>query len=103
LTEDERSRLLARLASDSDAGKREQFSWAYVYQAIADPLVWGYAFLFHGFAFVLYTLSLFSVRCKFMTYRCVDEDADALTLDEQPTIIANLGFATWKAQLYVFP
>jgi MFS family permease len=49
-----------------------------VRQAFADPLVWGYAFLFHGSAFTLYSLSLF-----------------------MPTIIANLGFATWKAQLWV--
>ncbi|KAI0064095.1 MFS general substrate transporter [Artomyces pyxidatus] len=80
LTSEERSRLLARLAPDSDAARQERFSWVYVRQAFADPLVWGYAFLFHGFAFVLYTLSLFL-----------------------PTIIAGLGFATWKAQLMTVP
>lgn len=61
LTEDERARLLARLAADSDAANKEKFSWVYVRQALTDHLVWGYAFLFHGFAFVLYTLSLFLV------------------------------------------
>jgi hypothetical protein len=51
-----------------------------VRQAFLDPLIWGYALLFHGFAFVLYTLSLFL-----------------------PTIIVDLGFATWKAQLMTVP
>ncbi|KAI0090538.1 major facilitator superfamily domain-containing protein [Irpex rosettiformis] len=80
LTEDERTRLLARLAADSDAANKEKFEWEYVRQAVTDHLVWGYALLFHGFAFVLYTLSLF-----------------------MPTIIAELGFATWKAQLMTVP
>ncbi|KAI0700161.1 major facilitator superfamily domain-containing protein [Cytidiella melzeri] len=80
LTEAERSRLLARLAADSDAANKEKFEWVYVRQAFTDHLVWGYALLFHGFAFVLYTLSLF-----------------------MPTIIAGLGFATWKAQLMTVP
>jgi len=80
LTEPERARLLARLASDSDAGKHEKFEWQGVYQAFTDPLVWGYAFVFHGYAFALYTLSLFL-----------------------PTIIAGLGFQTWEAQLMTVP
>lgn len=80
LSDAERSRLLARLDSDCDTAKQEKFSWKYVRQAFLDPLIWGYALLFHGFAFVLYTLSLFL-----------------------PTIIADLGFATWKAQLMTVP
>ena len=64
LTDAERSRLLARLERDSDAGEKEKFDWKYVRQAFLDPLVWGYALLFHGFAFVLYTLSLFMVRFR---------------------------------------
>ncbi|KAI0034640.1 major facilitator superfamily domain-containing protein [Vararia minispora EC-137] len=80
LTPEERTRLQARLAADSDAGKQEEFNWGGVLQALTDPLVWGYSLLFHGFAFVLYTLSLF-----------------------MPTIIASLGFATWKAQLMTVP
>ncbi|KZS90534.1 MFS general substrate transporter [Sistotremastrum niveocremeum HHB9708] len=80
LTEPERARLLARLAADSDAGSYETFEWRYVREAFGDHLVWAYAFLFHGFAFVLYSLSLFL-----------------------PTIIANLGFVTWKAQLMTVP
>lgn len=80
LSDAERSRLLARLDSDCDASRQEKFSWKYVRQAFLDPLIWGYALLFHGFAFVLYTLSLFL-----------------------PTIIVDLGFATWKAQLMTVP
>jgi len=58
LTEAKRSRLLSRLDKDS-AAEQEKFAWKYVRQAFLDPLVWG--ILFHGFAFVLYTLSLFMV------------------------------------------
>ena len=61
LTEAERARLLSRLDKDSDATEREKFAWKYVRQAFLDPLVWGYALLYHGFSFVLYTLSLFMV------------------------------------------
>ncbi|KAJ7134646.1 major facilitator superfamily domain-containing protein [Mycena epipterygia] len=80
LTEAERARLLARLAADSDAAREEKFEWFFVLQALKDHLVWGYAFLFHGFAFVLYSLSLFL-----------------------PTIIAGLGFSSWQAQLLTVP
>lgn len=62
LTEPERERLLARLQADSDAANNEKFDWFFVRQAFKDHLVWGYALLFHGFAFVLYSLSLFMVR-----------------------------------------
>lgn len=61
LTDAERSRLLTRLDKDSDDAVREVFAWKYVRQAFVDPLVWGYALLHHGFAFTLYTLSLFLV------------------------------------------
>lgn len=80
LTERERERLLERLQADSDAGKNERFEWFFVRQAFKDHLVWGYALAFHGFAFVLYSLSLF-----------------------MPTIIANLGFQSWQAQLMTVP
>lgn len=80
LTSTERERLLLRLQEDSDAADRERFRWLYVRQAFTDHLVWGYAFLFHGFSFAMYTLSLF-----------------------MPTIIAGLGFAAWKAQLMSVP
>ncbi|TFK24972.1 MFS general substrate transporter [Coprinopsis marcescibilis] len=80
LTTSEKARLLARLDADSDAALIEKFEWVYVRQAVTDHLVWGYAMLFHGFAFVLYSLSLF-----------------------MPTIIADLGFASWQAQLMTVP
>ncbi|KAG2001822.1 high-affinity nicotinic acid transporter [Coprinopsis cinerea AmutBmut pab1-1] len=80
LTTSEKERLLARLDADSDAALIEKFEWTYVKQAMKDHLVWGYALLFHGFAFVLYSLSLF-----------------------MPTIIADLGFASWQAQLMTVP
>ncbi|EIN04644.1 MFS general substrate transporter [Punctularia strigosozonata HHB-11173 SS5] len=72
--------LIARLAADSDAADREPFRAEGVFSAFSDHLVWAYGFLFHGFAFPLYSLSLFL-----------------------PTIIAGLGFASWKAQLLTVP
>ncbi|KAF8895519.1 major facilitator superfamily domain-containing protein [Infundibulicybe gibba] len=80
LTETERERLLSRLRADSDAANEEKFEWYFVRQAFTDHLVWAYALLFHGFAFVLYSLSLFL-----------------------PTIIAGLGFQSWQAQLMTVP
>jgi hypothetical protein len=49
------------LKFDSDAAREEKFEWFFVFQAFKDHLVWAYALLFHGFAFVLYSLSLFLV------------------------------------------
>ncbi|KXN81772.1 hypothetical protein AN958_03698 [Leucoagaricus sp. SymC.cos] len=80
LTDPERERLLERLNADSDAGSIEKFNWYYVQQAVTDPLVWEYAVVFHGFAFVLYSLSLFL-----------------------PSIIQGLGYASWQAQLLTIP
>ncbi|KAF8798941.1 MFS general substrate transporter [Phlegmacium glaucopus] len=80
LTPSEKERLFERLNADSDAALIERFEWIYVRQALTDHLVWGYAFLFHGFAFVLYSLSLFL-----------------------PSIIAQLGFQSWQAQLLTVP
>ncbi|KAF9220957.1 MFS general substrate transporter [Gyrodon lividus] len=80
LSEEERSQLLDRLRADSDAGSNQSFQWSSVRSAFEDHLVWAYAFLFHGFSFVLYSLSLFL-----------------------PTIIAGLGFKTWEAQLMTVP
>ncbi|KIJ64455.1 hypothetical protein HYDPIDRAFT_90046 [Hydnomerulius pinastri MD-312] len=80
LTEEERNRLLERLLADSDAGSNQSFQWSSVRSAFEDHLVWAYAFLFHGFSFVLYSLSFFL-----------------------PTIIAGLGFQTWQAQLMTVP
>ncbi|KAG1848740.1 major facilitator superfamily domain-containing protein, partial [Suillus subalutaceus] len=80
LSETEKTRLLDRLRADSDAGTDQVFKWSSVRDAFSDHLVWAYAFLFHGFSFVLYSLSLFL-----------------------PTIIAGLGFETWQAQLMTVP
>lgn len=80
LTEYERTRLLNRLKADSDAGEKERFRRRYVLQAFADHLVWAYALLFHGFSFAQYSLSLF-----------------------MPTLIANMGYQSWKAQLMTIP
>ncbi|KAG2136735.1 major facilitator superfamily domain-containing protein, partial [Suillus clintonianus] len=80
LSEAETTRLLDRLRADSDAGTDQAFKWSSVLDAFSDHLVWAYAFLFHGFSFVLYSLSLFL-----------------------PTIIAGLGFQTWQAQLMTVP
>ncbi|KAJ3864791.1 major facilitator superfamily domain-containing protein [Lentinula novae-zelandiae] len=80
LTELERERLLSKLDGDTDPAHKEPFRWVYVKQAFTDHLVWGYALLFHGYAFALYSLSLF-----------------------MPTIIADLGFQSWQAQLLTVP
>ncbi|KAJ3769986.1 major facilitator superfamily domain-containing protein [Lentinula raphanica] len=80
LTEPQRNRLLSRLDLDTDPAHIEPFQWVYVKQAFTDHLVWAYAFLFHGYAFALYSLSLF-----------------------MPTIITELGFQTWQAQLLTVP
>ncbi|KAG2039597.1 MFS general substrate transporter [Suillus americanus] len=80
LSETEKTRLLDRLRADSDAGTDQVFKWSSLRDAFSDHLVWAYAFLFHGFSFVLYSLSLFL-----------------------PTIIAGLGFETWQAQLMTAP
>ncbi|KAJ1558911.1 hypothetical protein HK405_012757, partial [Cladochytrium tenue] len=45
--------------ADLDAAEEERFSWDGVLQAFKDPYVYLYAALFHGFAFALYTISLF--------------------------------------------
>jgi MFS family permease len=76
LTEAERVRLAARLRLDTDAADLEPFDWRGVRQALTDPFAYLYALLFHGSAFTLYSISLFL-----------------------PTIIKNLGFATWKVYM----
>ncbi|KAE9395083.1 MFS general substrate transporter [Gymnopus androsaceus JB14] len=80
LTELERERLLSRLGKDTDPAHREPFQWVYVKHAFTDHLVWGYAMLFHGYVFVLSSFSIFL-----------------------PTIIADLGFQSWQAQLLTVP
>lgn len=75
------------------------FAWKYVVQAVTDPLVWGYAFLFHGYAFALYSLSLFLVRGLLAVVVQVTLVAEKYWSLCKPTIIAGLGFASWQAQL----
>lgn len=53
LTERERTIVIGRLQNDTDGGDHEPFSWGGVAAAFKDPLVWGYGFLFHAFAFTL--------------------------------------------------
>ena len=53
LTERERAIVIGRLQNDTDGGDHEPFSWGGVAAAFTDPLVWGYGFLFHAFAFTL--------------------------------------------------
>ncbi|SNX81325.1 related to TNA1 - High affinity nicotinic acid plasma membrane permease [Melanopsichium pennsylvanicum] len=79
-TEREKSVIVARMQADRDSLDEESFSWDGVKQAFTDPYVYLYGLLFHGFAFALYTISLF-----------------------MPTIIADLGYTAAKAQLLTVP
>lgn len=76
----ERAILLDRLGRDSDALELEKFNWAGVRQAVKDPKVYLYCFLFGGMSFALYTISLFL-----------------------PTIIQGLGYKSWQSQLLTVP
>ncbi|GAC93982.1 hypothetical protein PHSY_001551 [Pseudozyma hubeiensis SY62] len=76
----EKSIIAARMQADRDSLDEESFSWDGVKQAFTDPYVYLYGLLFHGFAFALYTISLF-----------------------MPTIIADLGFTAANAQLLTVP
>lgn len=69
-----------RLRFDSDAVDTETFQWSEVWRAFTTLQVYGYCFLFHGFSFGLYTLSLFL-----------------------PSIIQELGYKSWQAQLLTTP
>ncbi|KAK0554230.1 hypothetical protein OC846_000939 [Tilletia horrida] len=80
-TQREKEIIKARLAADSDALDEEPFTWSAVLSTFKDPFVWGYAFLFHTFAFVLYSISLFL-----------------------PTLVNNLGrWTVWQSQLLTIP
>ncbi|SCZ94421.1 BZ3500_MvSof-1268-A1-R1_Chr12-2g03888 [Microbotryum saponariae] len=85
LTDRDREILITRLAEDSDSANIEPFKFEGVKSAVKDHLVIAFSFVFHGFAFPLYSLSLFL-----------------------PTIIQQLGYASWKlfiaqAQLLTTP
>lgn len=79
-THRERAIIQHRLQFDSDAFETQGFQWSEVIRAFKSPQIYGYCFLFHGFAFALYTLSLFL-----------------------PTIIQSLGYKSWQAQLLSTP
>ncbi|KAI9321144.1 major facilitator superfamily domain-containing protein [Zopfochytrium polystomum] len=76
----EKAIIKARMQEDHDDADEEEFHWDGVWQAFRDPFVYLYAMLFHGFAFALYTVSLF-----------------------MPSIISDLGYASWQAQLMTVP
>jgi hypothetical protein len=59
LTAREKAIVEHRLQDDSDAYETEGFQWSEVIRAIKSWQIYGYCMLFHGFAFALYTLSLF--------------------------------------------
>ncbi|KAL2127325.1 hypothetical protein VTI74DRAFT_10924 [Chaetomium olivicolor] len=80
LSENERSFIRSRLASDSDATHDERFTWDNVVKALRDPKCWLYGFSFHGMSLPLYTFSLFL-----------------------PTIIKDLGYKAANAQLLTIP
>ncbi|BGP41928.1 hypothetical protein JCM10449v2_005925 [Rhodotorula kratochvilovae] len=80
LNDRERAILIARLQSDGDSGDDEPFTWQGVWDAFKDPFVHAYGWLFHCFAMTLYSLSLFL-----------------------PTIIAQLGYSSWRSQLLTVP
>lgn len=76
----EKAIIQHRLQLDSDAFESQGFEWSEVGRAFRSLQIYGYALLFHGFAFPLYSLSLFL-----------------------PTIILNLGYKSWEAQLLTVP
>ena len=76
----EKAIIAARMQADRDALDEESFRWDGVKQAFIDPYVYLYGLLFHGFAFALYTISLF-----------------------MPTIISDLGYTAANAQLLTVP
>ncbi|KAL2107986.1 hypothetical protein VUR80DRAFT_4427 [Thermomyces stellatus] len=80
ITEKERLFIKQRLASDSDATLREEFTWAAVIDALKDIKCWLYGLGFHSTSLPLYTFSLFL-----------------------PTIIKNLGYTAAIAQLLTVP
>ncbi|KAK4211314.1 major facilitator superfamily domain-containing protein [Rhypophila decipiens] len=80
ITPSERTFILSRLSSDSDATHNEPFTWANVRLALLDPKCWLYGLSFHTMSLPLYTFSLFL-----------------------PTIIKDLGYTAAIAQLLTIP
>jgi hypothetical protein len=80
LSAEEKQELKTLLRKDSDSADNEAFNWHGVKAALLDAQCWGYAMLFHTHSFSLYSISLFA-----------------------PTLIKELGFLAWKAQLLSTP
>ncbi|KAH6697334.1 major facilitator superfamily domain-containing protein [Plectosphaerella plurivora] len=80
ITEEERKFIRAKLAAHSDATNHEEFNWAGVKEALKDVKCWLYGLAFHSMSLPLYTLSLFF-----------------------PTIIRDMGYSAWQAQLLTVP
>ena len=76
----EKAIIAARLKADQDGVDEAPFSWEGVKQAFTDPYVYLYGLLFHGFAFALYTVSLY-----------------------MPSLISELGYRAAIAQLLTVP
>ncbi|TEB30661.1 MFS general substrate transporter [Coprinellus micaceus] len=93
LTPEEKARLLQRLDTDSDAALIEKFQWKYVKQALLDHLVWGYAALFHGFAFVLYSLIRLPLRFAIFIFLNGKNNA-VLRLTIPPNALASISIWT---------
>lgn len=80
LTASECERVIARLQADAGTGASEHFSWKQVFAALLTWKIYVWTLCFIGLSIPFYSLSLFS-----------------------PTIIQNLGFVTYQAQLLSAP
>ncbi|CAF2216307.1 unnamed protein product [Rotaria magnacalcarata] len=80
LTECEYNRVMTRLQTDAGAGASEHFSWKQVLAALSTWKVYAWSLCYVSILVPFYSLSFFS-----------------------PTIIQNLGFITYQAQLLSAP
>ncbi|CAF3088296.1 unnamed protein product [Rotaria socialis] len=80
LTEAQCMRVVARLKIDTGAGSDDHFSWPQVLAALSTWKIYAWSMCYIGMCVPFYSLSFFS-----------------------PTIIHNLGFVTYQAQLLTAP
>ncbi|CAF3382980.1 unnamed protein product [Rotaria socialis] len=80
LTESEYNRVMTRLQTDAGAGASEHFSWKQVFAALSTWKVYAWSLCYISILVPFYSLSFFS-----------------------PTIIQNLDFITYQAQLLSAP
>ncbi|CAF3887264.1 unnamed protein product [Rotaria sp. Silwood1] len=80
LTDSECKRVMARLQSDTGTGGEQHFSWKQVSAAFSTWKIYVWSLCYLGLCVPFYSLSFFS-----------------------PTIIQNLGFVTYQAQLLSAP